>query len=144
MATEVSGLMFNDHKEIFDLLKKFEKNGGEDAEKNALLFDKFKWRLEVHILIEERVIFSEASFSEKNGEMVQQLLSEHHLLLDMLRSLERRLASGYTEFVVRDLKEVLESHRDFEEKKLYPKLDKELKEKTKKFMVEQLKTRLYT
>ena len=136
----VSSLMLADHAVILGLLSAME----ESDEKSLLdSFERFKWKLELHMLIEERLIFTAPSFSNKSTDMIAQIVDEHKMILAMLSSMERQLLSGNLKLVIDDFKELLDAHRLFEDKELYPRLDGELEGSTKAFIIEQLKTRLF-
>ena len=136
-------LMLQDHAEIFKLLREFEEGRKGAIKEVARLFDRFQWKLEKHILIEERVIFGYTFFSRESSAMVQRVLDDHKIILEMLRSIQKSFMAGSFDGDISDLKRVIEDHRNFEDEELYPKLDQELNAKAKQFIVEQLKTRLF-
>lgn len=141
MADTIPGLMLKDHAEILVLLRTFDE-GRKDSAKAVPLFDAFQWKLERHMLIEERVIFGYTSFSRESSRMIHQVLEEHKLMLGMLKSIQKELQAGSFDSDISDFKQVLDEHRLFEDRELYPKLDAELDAKAKQFMVDQLKTRI--
>lgn len=142
MEPSISSLMFDDHQKILGRLQELETGISNKAPDIPHLFDQFKWRLEMHMFIEERAIFTNTEFSIKSSEMVKRVTGEHKVLLEMLQSLERRLMSGYTDLVIDDLKGGLDEHKTFEETELYPRLDEELDPQAKRFIIERLNTRL--
>lgn len=142
MDVTISGLMKRDHQIIIGLLGELEANTSSDPKITLQLFENFKWKLDLHMFIEEHTIFETPAFSKESDEMVKRIRQEHIVLLDILKSLERKLLSGSVKIVISDFKGALEEHRAFEDNELYPRLDRELEPKTKEFIISQLGNRL--
>lgn len=143
MVDTILRLMLQDHAEIFRRLGDFEEGSEKDPRASFPLFDKFQWKLEQHMLIEERVIFGYTSFSRQSNAMIQQVLDDHRVLSVMLKAIQKRLQAGPLDVDISDFKKQLDDHRLFEERELYPKIDQELDVKAKQFIIDQLKTRLF-
>jgi iron-sulfur cluster repair protein YtfE (RIC family) len=125
--TTILELMIADHGKIMKLLRDVEKSIGMELISTMKVFDTFEWELEKHIFIEEKAIFS--SYSPTNivegYKMVPELVQQHNEILNRLRMMRKNLQwqrpIDYDEF-----KELITTHKTFEETSLYPKLDQQL------------------
>ena len=119
--------MIADHGKIMKLLRDVEKSIGMELVSIMKVFDTFELELEKHIFIEEKAIFS--SYSPTNivegYKMVPELVQQHNEILNRLRLMRKNLQwqrpIDYDEF-----KELITTHKTFEETSLYPKLDQQL------------------
>jgi iron-sulfur cluster repair protein YtfE (RIC family) len=132
-------VMVRDHDKIVKLLNEFGKC--IDLNKAVLkkAFETFNWELEKHIFTEEKIIFIsyESEDYEEGYKMVPQLMKEHDIIYNKLKEMRKSIDSdkscNYQEF-----KEFLLKHKDFEEKSVYPILDEELDETTKKVVINRI------
>jgi hemerythrin-like domain-containing protein len=103
------------------------------------VFDTFEWELEKHIFTEEKAIFS--SYNPTNivegYKMVPDLIKQHNEILNRLRMMRKNLQwqrpIDYDEF-----KELIMTHKTFEEVSLYPKLDQELSTAQKEEIIKKI------
>ena len=144
-STTISSMMLHDHGKIVKLLNECKQAMKEDTNEGILKsFDKFAWELERHIFVEERVIFrQEISLSKDSHELIQAILEDHQMLSDMLKEIEKSLREKDYNLNIPKIERFLSDHKDREDRDLYPRLDDELNPELKKFMVEQLKTRIF-
>jgi iron-sulfur cluster repair protein YtfE (RIC family) len=139
-STAILTLMVADHAKILKLLTNIEKNLSAEVVSLLKLFDTFEWELEKHMFTEEKAIFT--SYSPTNVfegySMVPELMRQHNEINDRLRAMRKnvmwQLPLAFTEF-----KELLVSHKTFEEVSLYPKLDQELDETQKQQIVSRIR-----
>lgn len=114
-------LMVAHHGLIETLLVVFKDSLSQpvEAKKN---FANFKWQVEKHFFVEEKIpfrfIFSE---EEQLYELVKKLLEEHSQLLGMIGRVEMQLEKGEAVDML-GLQDLLTKHRKIEEQSLYPKL----------------------
>jgi len=128
MEKTISQLMKKEHEKINDLLEKFENS----PEIN--IFSKFKWTLEKHFFIEEKVIFSVYQSCNEECEEMFDLLKQHKDILFLIDKIEDNLKNSKSD--IEDLKNLLKAHAIFEDRVFYPKLDDELSEDQKKLILE--------
>jgi len=130
----ITKLMLQEHGKIRSLLEELDRT--YDKEQFTKLFNKFKWTLEKHFFIEEKVIFGLYE-GEENIENINTLLKEHKNIFLLVKNAEDALDEGdFDKSKFQDLKTTLESHADFESNVLYPRLDEELDEDLKKLMID--------
>ncbi len=119
----------------FSVAKDDSQRSGEIAEWS---FNNFKWQLEKHFFVEGQAIFESYSLkNEKAKELVKQIMQEHKEIMVMTEKIQENLRSGKsTDFT--DLEELLTSHRNLEERELYPLLDNEFTLPQKEVVVKRI------
>jgi hypothetical protein len=128
-------LMVKDHKKMIESLDEVEK----DNYPNFEAFCRFKWHLEKHIFIEEKAIF--IYYHKRNDDDIkkfEKLSNEHTVILDLLdKILKDSFPKGNINF--NKLKHLLSNHKKFEEKNIYPQLDKEISDFEKSKIIKKIK-----
>jgi len=126
MAEDILNLMVAQHaflESIFFIFQNEMKNNSEKA-KDSL--SEFVWESKKHFFVEEEVIFNFMAWKEpKILETINQLKIEHSIMIDKLEKMEQDLSAVSTT-EIENFYKLLTSHRDIEEKNLYPKLDESL------------------
>jgi hemerythrin-like domain-containing protein len=143
-STAILDLMIKDHGKIVKLLLDVEKSIGMELISTMKVFDTFEWELEKHIFIEEKAIFT--SYKPTNivegYKMVPELIQQHNDILNRLRVMRKNLMwqrpIDYDEF-----KELIMTHKTFEEASLYPKLDQELDVSQKEEIIKKIREIIY-
>jgi iron-sulfur cluster repair protein YtfE (RIC family) len=143
-STAILDLMIKDHGKIVKLLLDVEKSIGMELISIMKVFDTFEWELEKHIFIEEKAIFT--SYKPTNivegYKMVPELIQQHNDILNRLRVMRKNLMwqrpIDYDEF-----KELIMTHKTFEEASLYPKLDQELDVSQKEEIMKKIREIIY-
>ena len=132
--------MIEDHNKIEKLMDSFEKDIDKDYELLKKSFQKFEWKLEKHIFIEEKVIFTNYNPEDvtEGYRMLPELTKQHNFILNQLSLWRKELANtskveGFYKF-----KKLLVNHKIFEENQVYPKLDQSLTESDKKLIINRL------
>jgi iron-sulfur cluster repair protein YtfE (RIC family) len=134
MITSITSLMLKEHKEINKILEDLEKNNeGQNPKK---LLSRLKSSLERHFFIEEKIIFRIYSLN-KNNEDILDLIKEHKDILWLVIKLEENQSRGLN-LELSDIKELLESHIQFENEFFYPKLE-ELDKETQQLIIDRCK-----
>ena len=137
---EIINRMVIDHCKIEKLLDKLEEDIDKDLHIIEKSFFKFEWELEKHIFVEEKAIFT--SYNPKDVsdgyKMLPELNIQHNFIINILNNWrndvnKKRRISGFYDF-----KKFLISHKKYEEKEVYPKLDEELKDIQKKQIIERI------
>jgi len=133
----ITQIMAEDHSKIGQLCAYIEKLLKEDLEKAKKVFNKFKWTLEKHFFIEEKVIFSlyNSKRSEEENQQILEILKEHKDILFLVEQIEESLEKNEVP-VFDELNQDLIAHANFEDEFLYPRLDEELSEEQKQIILE--------
>jgi hypothetical protein len=137
MPEQIEKLMLKEHKKLNKLLDDLERDL-HDYEKTKRNFNCFKWNVEKHFFVEEKVIFDmfvDISGQETND--IFHLLQDHVKIMGMLKILEQRLKRKIKPFL-HELKQTLITHRNFEDEDFYPMLDERLSKIQKKFVCERV------
>lgn len=134
----ILNLMIKDHEKIINFINEIESKDHFDID----LFSSFKWHLEKHIFTEEKAIFSSYRLDKNNDsdqtKSFEQLSKEHTVILGLIdKILRENLPSGNINFG--KLKKLLNKHRNFEEEKIYPKLDENLTISDKNRIIQRIK-----
>ena len=127
MQNSIKSLMIEDHGKLSALLNELEKNP------RIKQFNEFKWNLEKHFFVEEKVIFE--LYSLESNEDLDKLLKEHKDILWLLESIEESIDTDSSEGIA-ELKIQLSEHAGFENDSFYPRLDEELSEDKKRLIIE--------
>lgn len=131
----ITQVMCQEHERINSLLEESKKLT-DNLEKSKKIFNQFKWNLEKHLFVEEKVIFELCS-SDCTGVIsdIFDLMREHGEITRMIKDIEKNfsqnLKSGFS-----NIRKTLDEHIIFEENKFYPLLDKKLSSQTKQEIFE--------
>jgi iron-sulfur cluster repair protein YtfE (RIC family) len=139
-ATVLTDLMVKDHGKIVKMLHDVEKSIGMELISTMKVFDNFEWELEKHMFVEEKAIFT--SYNPKNiasgYRMMPTLVQQHNDLLNKLQVMRKDLTwqrpAKFEEF-----RELLLTHKTFEEASFYPKLDQELSVQQKEEIIKKIR-----
>jgi hypothetical protein len=135
----VVDLLKQDHRNVEDLFKDFEKAEGK-SEKLAIIKTILD-ELTLHTIAEEKLVYSELTpAEEKQEEKVHEAFEEHHLVQGLIAQLSK-FTGGEENFEakVKVLSELIKHHVKEEELDLLPKLDQadvDLDELGRKFQAE--------
>ena len=128
-------IMIGNHTLIETLLLDFKDNLEKDVKLTEESFDKFRWELEKHIFVEEKVIFKFCDLPESEiCKTAQDLVKDHDTMLEMLNEVKNDLVFN-NKVDISNFQELLTNHRNIEEKILYPKLDQQLGETQKEIII---------
>jgi hemerythrin superfamily protein len=139
MSKQISilSLMIKDHSKLNDLIEKLDESTKQDFDSMKEAFTKFEWELEKHIFTEEKVIFT--SYNPENVlegyKMLPELTKQHNYIVNKLNNWRDDIRKRRVLTDVYSFKEFLDNHRQFEEEKVYPKLDESLSEDDKRHIV---------
>lgn len=119
----ITHIMNKDHKKIKELLILFEDEANKNSEKTMEIFQRFKWNLEKHFFVEEKVIFNSYELeSEEENEDISRILNEHIQILNLMEKIGD-LFPNLEISDISEMKRILLSHAKFEDEVFYPKLD---------------------
>lgn len=131
----ISEIMISHHALIEALLHVFEDEVLANPEKAEIFFSEFEWELKKHFFTEEQAIF-DISLEEdaEVSAIIKKLRYDHIVILDKLEKLAKDpLSAGQGK--IEEIGRLLAVHRETEDKKLYPLLDKRLSEDQKKIVI---------
>jgi iron-sulfur cluster repair protein YtfE (RIC family) len=139
-STAILELMVADHAKILKLLTDVERSLGKDVAEVLKVFNTFEWELEKHMFTEEKAIFT--SYTPTNifegYQIVPDLIKQHNELSGYLSAM-RKAVMWQQPTPFKEFKDLLLSHKTFEEVSLYPRLDEELSEKQKMEIVSRIR-----
>ncbi len=139
-STAILELMTADHAKIIKLLTNVERSLGKEVTETLKVFNTFEWELEKHMFTEEKAIFT--SYTPTNVfegyQIIPDLMKQHDELSAYLAAIRKNIMwQQPTPF--REMKELLLSHKTFEEVSLYPRLDQDLDEKQKTEIISRIR-----
>jgi hemerythrin-like domain-containing protein len=138
MSQTIESMMLDEHKRLDRLLDKLERDL-DDFEKTKKNCSKFKWNLEKHFFIEEKIIFD--SFITMSGQETSDtfhLLEDHVRIMELLKIIEKRLHKKIKP-KLHYLKQIIQTHRTFEDQDFYPNLDEKLTPEQRKEVSKRIK-----
>ena len=139
MSKQISilSLMIKDHRKLNDLIEKLDESTKKDFDSMKETFTKFEWELEKHIFTEEKAIFTSYNpYNVSEGyKMLPELTQHHNFIVNKLNNWREDIRKKRVLTDVYSFKEFLDNHRQFEEEKVYPKLDESLTEDDKKHII---------
>jgi hemerythrin-like domain-containing protein len=122
-------LLKNDHDEVKELFKQYEKAGDNALSKKLALFEQIRDALTVHMDIEETIFYPavKAVRDEKVKDEVREADEEHHVVKILLAELGKmNLSDEQFDAKLTVLKENIEHHVEEEEGELLPDAKKRL------------------
>ncbi len=138
-TTAISELLVKDHVKIVRLVHDLEESLGKSKVEVKQKFDKFVWELEKHIFTEEKVLFNQYKPDDVSevARIISVLFNEHDKILAQVKDIKKAIRKERI-FNFQGFKEMLMSHKDYEDEKVYPKFDRWLDEDTKKEIVSRI------
>jgi len=120
--------MVKNHNKIEELLNSLENKNNNNFDSMRDAFNKFEWELEKHIFTEEKAIFT--SYNPDNitegYKMLPELTKQHNYILNRLNNWRKDIQNKSMISDIYSFKVYLIRHKNFEEEKVYPKLDQSL------------------
>jgi len=142
MKKSIPKVMLEDHDKINNLFEEFleqVEKGLEDHGTVMKKFFNFKWNLEKHFFVEEKVIFSVYSYSdEEESDAILGLVNEHKNMLWLVNRIEIDLEDKNIPKTM-NLAEILKNHAQFENEILYPKLEEVLDKNEKQIILDRIR-----
>lgn len=142
--SKISSLMYKDHLRLLSLLHKIEQKSFKDLQEKYDFFMNFKWNIEKHFFTEEKTVFT--SFKTRKGtepyRLFYEISKQHTKILNEINK-NRELLTKNIDLETLNLRDLLIKHQSFEEKIVYPRLDKELDEDHKMLIVDRMTEIIY-
>ena len=134
-------IMIKDHCKIEELINDLEKSSNSNYESMTKAFNKFEWELEKHIFIEEKAIFTSYNPDDIiNGyKMLPELTKQHNYIINTLNNWREDIRKRRNITDVYSFREFIIKHKNFEEEKVYPKLEESLNEDVKQQIIAKIK-----
>jgi len=126
---EIAKIMLKDHLKLNSFLDETESYADLDLIKKT--FSKFKWNLEKHFFVEEKVIFITLS---ENDEIIN-LVKQHKDILWLIKKIEESINKNEKPDISK-LKQALDNHIVYENNIFYPLLDDTLDENQKQIILD--------
>lgn len=138
-STALTEIMIRDHGKILRLLIRLEKRIGQEKSIMMKAFHDLLWELEKHFFTEEKAIFTtyEPEENTEGHAMIPELIKEHNEIFNQLKIMEKNIKKD-EDFHFKKFKNLLIKHKNFEDEKVYPKLDQELDESEKKHIIHRI------
>jgi len=132
-------LMIKDHANLLGYLTVVEdkiKQGGKQLQE---AFHHFEWNLEKHLFVEERAIFTNyyPEHMDEGSNLFIGISKQHNAILGKIKNMKKDLKEGKN-VNISEFKQMLIEHKNYEEMKIYPKLDLELNEDGKRLIIERI------
>jgi len=139
-SVSVISLMIKDHRQIEVLLSQLEQSIDADYDLLKTTFEKLEWKLEKHLFVEEKAIFTfyEPLDTTYGYKMLPVLTKQHNHILNELQVMRRNINEGKIPQDLEGFKRFLHTHRDFEEQDVYPKLEETLTDEQKQRMLQRI------
>lgn len=99
-------------------------------------FEKFKWELERHFIVEEKATFVEIGANDESHRLSEVIVREHRVIWEMLEGIEGKLDAKTADIQV--LKDKLVKHRNMEDRTPYPMLDRAFSEEKKRAVMNRI------
>lgn len=132
-------LMVKDHAKLDDLINILEEKSHGDFDSMRKAFHKFEWGLEKHIFTEEKAIFTSYNPEDvaEGYKMLPELTKQHNVIVNTLNNWRRSVRNNkmISTSEIYGFREFLNRHREFEEQKVYPRLDESLSEQDKQHII---------
>jgi|TARA_Y100000294_G_C8382256_1_gene267265 iron-sulfur cluster repair protein YtfE (RIC family) len=131
--------MSKEHEKVENSFDEFKKQLDTDFENSGKFFSKFKWSLEKHFFVEEKVFF--ILFEKIENQEVSdvfELMEDHGKMIELIKKIEDDLSEKIKP-EVSELENTLKKHHNLEDDVLYPKLDKILSSEQKQEILERVK-----
>ena len=130
-------IMRKHHSQLDGILTKLQRHH-ENIDESKKNFNKFKWELKKHFLLEEKAIF--IFIYQEDDEiykMKNDILNDHRIILKELDKVEAELNNDQVINLL-GLRDQLIKHRTFEDDSFYPKLEEELDDDKKKEILDRI------
>jgi len=129
--------MIKDHLRILSLLHVFEQTDKDNINAKLSSFETLNCNLEKHISTEEKVVFNSFNKKEKKEQysLFLELSKQHTGILNEIAIIKNQLNKRIPVESF-NLREQLINHQKYEEQLLYPRLDKELTEDERYFIID--------
>lgn len=137
--SSIKFVMLNDHKYLDKLLKAIIDGFGMSKSEMKRSFEYFSAKLEQHFIVEEQAIFSFSHLgSDANQSIIRGLLAEHGEMRGYMLSFKDKI--GDKDLNISPFVNILRDHQNKENDVLYEKLDKELKENEKDYIINKIES----
>jgi len=136
----ILSLMKQDHQYIESLIDALDDQFDGSPGEIKQLFEKFEWKLEKHLFVEEKAIFTyyEPEDVSQGYQMLPTLIKQHNYILNELKNIRKIINNGKTPEHLDEFKSFLMKHRNYEERDVYPKLEEELTDEQKKVIIDRI------
>jgi len=123
MPKSIENLMLEEHEKLRDMLSECLENIEHQPIISQEFFIKFKWNLEKHFFIEEKIIFSNPAVeNSEHTEEIEEIFEDHKEILGIIKDIEND-KTHLNKSKIEKLAEIITKHAQFEDEDFYPRLD---------------------
>lgn len=139
-TTAILDLMIRDHRQILSYLDDVERNIDKDFHLMQDSFHRFQWNLEKHFFVEERAIFISyfPNESSQDYHYFSDLMNQHENIFATFNMMRNKMEI-LTKNELMKFKEMLVKHKNFEEKQIYPVIEKEIDDIEKQYILDRIR-----
>jgi hemerythrin-like domain-containing protein len=132
--------MVREHCILENALDNLEENAKFDFGLMVKSFNNFEWKLEKHIFMEEKVIYTEYEPSDvtEDYKILPKLTEQHNYILNILNNWRNDIKNKRILKNIYSFKKYIIEHKTFEENEVYTRLDQELSDEQKKQMIDKI------
>jgi hemerythrin superfamily protein len=138
--SDILPIMIREHCKLESSLDNLELNTRSDFKSMIKSFKNFEWKLEKHIFIEEKIIFTKYNPSDvtEGYKMLPKLTEQHNYILNIINNWREDIRNNKMITGLYDFKDYMVDHKIFEENEVYPRFDNELTDEQKKEMINKI------
>lgn len=139
MANDALTLLKHDHQVVKELLEKIAETSEKSVKTRAELFDKVKFLIKAHKLLEEKLFYPVIKEQKEILTLTLEAYEEHDLVDEMLKKMDSEEA-GSPEWIAKFkvMKELLEHHVKEEEDEIFPLVKKHVPQEQLTTMAEKM------
>jgi len=123
MPHSIEHLMLAEHNKLQKILQECLKSIGSQSIVSQELFIKFKWNMEKHFFIEEKIIFTNPAVENlEHTEEIEEIFEDHKEILDLIKNIDED-KTQLDKLKIEKLLKLILNHAKFEDEDFYPRLD---------------------
>lgn len=119
VAASATGLLQQDHREAIALFDWYESL--DDANAKVEIGQRLCIALLAHMQVEEELFYPAAEKATGESALADQAVAEHAKAKELIHRLELERDANIRDAMLRELRDAIEEHVDFEESELFPK-----------------------
>jgi len=140
-SIDISSIMIGDHCKIEKLIDDLEEKTSYDFDDMKKSFNQLEWEIEKHIFAEEKAIFTSYNPTDvKEGyKILPELTKQHNYIINQMNKWRNDIKNKRKITDIFSFKKYIIKHKKYEEKEVYPRLDKSLDFEQKKKIISKIK-----
>jgi len=127
------------HHGLLEALLVLFRDSLDNSDEAKKIFDDFKWQMEKHFFIEEKINFGRIVAAQPGlSEVVRKLLEEHGQMLVMAGRIKEQLEKDGKDVDMDGFLDLIKRHRQTEEGTLYPRMGEVLSQEEQGGIIERI------